>query len=101
MMVKTGRLVAHSLALHMATDRGHTEHQEGLNQQHAQPVAHVREGLGGVNCCFGAFRRSRTTPRSRTRPCCDASPATCAPSMRPFSPLPFLFDSWLRCRHPL
>lgn len=47
MMVKTGRLVAHSLTLHMATDRGHTERQEGLHQQHAQPVAHVREGQGG------------------------------------------------------
>jgi hypothetical protein len=44
---KTGRLVAHSLALHMATDRGHSDRQEGLYQQHAQPVAHVREGLGG------------------------------------------------------
>jgi hypothetical protein len=26
---------------------GHTERQEGLHQQHAQPVAHVREGQGG------------------------------------------------------
>jgi len=43
---KTCRLVAHSLVLHMATDRGHTECQEGLYQQHAQPVAHGREGLG-------------------------------------------------------
>src|SRR5712691_9000623 len=45
---------------------------------------------------LGEFRRSRTTPRSRTMPCGDASPATCPPGTRPSPPPPFLFESWLQ-----
>ena len=44
----------------------------------------------------GGFPRSKTTPRSRTRPCDDASPARCAPGTHP-SPLPpCRVGSWLQ-----
>ena len=43
-MVKAGQLVAHSLALHLTTDIGDAERAERLHQQHAQPVAHLRQG---------------------------------------------------------
>src|SRR5215831_11119229 len=60
---KTGRLVAHSLVLHMGTDRGHTERQEGLYQQHAQPVAHVESmEMLGVTPPLGAPQPSCLGP---------------------------------------
>src|SRR5712691_13091282 len=46
------------------------------------------------------FRRSRTTPRSTTRPCGDASPARCAPGTRPSPPRLFPFCSSLQCTSP-
>ena len=46
MMVQAGQLVAHSLALHLATDVGDAERAEYLHQQHAEPVAHLRECQG-------------------------------------------------------
>ena len=46
MMVKTGQLVAHSLALDLATDRGDAEHAEHPEQQYAQPIAYLRQGQG-------------------------------------------------------
>src|SRR5262249_55420890 len=47
MMVESGQLVAHSLALYVATDRGDAERAEYLQQEHAQPVADLRQRQGG------------------------------------------------------
>jgi hypothetical protein len=46
MMVKTGQLVAHYLALDLATDRGDAARAEPPEQQYAHPIAHVRQGQG-------------------------------------------------------
>jgi hypothetical protein len=45
-MVESGHLVAQSWALDVATDRSEAARTEPLHQQHAQPVAHVRQGQG-------------------------------------------------------
>src|SRR2546430_3474355 len=46
MMVKSGQLVAQELALDVETDRGDAARTEHLHQQHAQPVAHLRQCQG-------------------------------------------------------
>ncbi len=46
-MMKAGQLVAHSLALHVATDGGYAERAEYLHQQYTQPIARLWECQGG------------------------------------------------------
>src|SRR5205085_6026007 len=46
MRVESGQLVAHELPLSVATERGDAGRAEHLQQQHAQPVAHGRQGQG-------------------------------------------------------
>src|ERR1043166_1988567 len=50
---------------------------------------------------LGGFLRSKTTLRSRTRPCGDASLARCALGTRPCPLPPCPFESSPRCRRPL
>ncbi len=56
-VVKSSQLVAHELAVHWATHGGPAERTKHLHQQHARPVAHVRQRQG---------RRPRLTPRGFT-----------------------------------
>ena len=45
-MVESGQLVAQELTVHVATDVVEARGAEHLEQQEAQPVAHVRQGQG-------------------------------------------------------
>src|SRR5437762_104338 len=81
--------------------RGACPCEEPLQQQHAQPIADLRQGQGGRPLLTpGGFPRSRTTQRSASTPCGDASPPKWVGSgrvtLRHVSPIPPLgrVENW-------
>src|SRR6266478_8787730 len=45
-VIKSSKLIAHSLAVHWVTHGGPAERTKHLHQPHARPVAHVRQRQG-------------------------------------------------------
>ncbi len=72
-VVQSGQLATHELAVHVATHGGHTERTKYLHQQHAQPVAHVRQCQGRrplltpVGFTDQELHRDQGQPCGRTR----------------------------------
>ena len=66
MVVESRQLVALSLTLPLTAERVHTGRREHLEQQQAQPVAHLWEGQG--RCSTGAMRTRACPARALSLP---------------------------------
>src|SRR5215831_4701562 len=101
MMVESRQLVTHSLTLDLTADVVHAGRAAHLQQGARSAYSGLAAGSKlAAPADRGGSPQSKTTPRSRTRPCGDASLARSAPDTRPCPLHPCRVGSWLQytCR---